>query len=157
MKIPSRFEWSEMPSEEIGKTVERLFCTTLDSFSHSVGLIYHRLPDSRAARGGIKAQPADYIYRCGSKAGFIEVKGVGHESVLKKGSIRQLPILRLWGSKGDDGLVIVYHYTLGLWRIVSPMKLDPAKSSWNLNEFSDTHSNLYEAFVNAGVFRSRNA
>lgn len=144
--------WATLRPEDIGKECEKLFTRELDKFSHSIGLVYHRLPDNKSARGGIRAQPADYLYRCGKSAGFIELKACQHEYRLTKAAISQLPTLRLWGSKGDDGVVVVYHYLNDAWRTVRPMQLDPSKPSWDLSEFAPKHRTLRESLFYTGLF-----
>lgn len=129
--------WQSLSPHQIGNEVEALVEKILKDFNTRLAFAWHRLPDTKSARlNTIAAQPADYIYRCGDVAGFIEVKALGHPYRLPKDNLTQLPTLRKWGYAGSNDVILVYHYLRGHWRHLHPLWLDPSKPSWDLREFA---------------------
>ena len=99
----------------------------------------------------LQAQPADYIYRCGNHAGFIEVKGLAHSFRLPKGNLSQLPILHKWELAGSDDVILVHHYFFGEWRAIDPRLLKTDVPSHDLSEFQ-TYSTAEEALKSMRFF-----
>ena len=80
--------WKSLTGPQIGNEAEAMVEDVLKKWNSKVKFAWARLPDTKAARMNIiQAQPADYIYRCGSYAGFIEVKAVAHTYRLPKGNL----------------------------------------------------------------------
>ena len=101
----------------------------------------------------LQAQPADYIYRCGPYAGFIEVKGLAHAYRLPRGNLSQLPTLHKWELAGSDDVVLVYHYLFDEWRAIDPRHLKADVPSHDLREFP-VHGSAAEALKSIGYFGS---
>ena len=93
MKKYSLEWWQAQPPEKVGKETEKIVEKLFVEWNHSQSFAWQRMPDARAARGRLAAQPADYLYRCGKHAGFIEVKALKHECRLPKDRVSQLPTL----------------------------------------------------------------
>jgi hypothetical protein len=95
----------------------------------------NRLVDSKAAGRIIKAAAADFEFFCPEGHGLIEVKQTEHEFRLSRDKVPQLPRLRKRANCGGASLVIVYHSTLGFWRVVDSgwLSENGDKGSWNLS------------------------
>ncbi len=109
MKKYSLEWWQAQPPEKVGKETEKIVEKLFVEWNHSQSFAWQRMPDARAARGRLAAQPADYLYRCGKHAGFIEVKALKHECRLPKDRVSQLPTLLKWNLAGSDDLMLVFH------------------------------------------------
>ncbi len=151
MKKYSSEWWQSLRPEQAGKETEKLVEKIFAEWNHSQGFAFHRLPDARAAMGRLAAQPADYLYRCGPNAGFIEVKALKHEYRLPKDRVSQLPTLLKWNLAGSDDMILVYHYMIDKWRWVFPYQLDPSAASWDLRDFV-TFDSAEEALKSSGYF-----
>lgn len=125
--------WASLPPEKVGDATEDLVETLFKKWNTSTYFAWHRLPDAKAARGRMKAQPADYIYRSGSKSGFIEVKALKHPHRLPAERVTQLPTLKKWSLAGSFDYVLVHQYMEGVWRIIPAGLLDTRLSSWDLS------------------------
>ena len=144
--------WASLTPHQVGNEVETLVERVLKKWNNSVKFAWHRLPDMKAARlNAISAQPADYIYRCGKRAGFIEVKGVAHPYRLPKANLSQLPTLHKWELAGSDDVVLVYHYLVNDWRAIDPRLLKDGVPSHDLREFA-AYSSAEEALKSTGYF-----
>lgn len=129
--------WQSLSPHQIGNEVEGMVEKVLKDFNTRLAFAWHRLSDTKSARlNAIAAQPADYVYRCGDNAGFIEVKALGHPYRLPKGNLSQLPTLRKWAHAGSNDVILVHHYLQGHWRALLPLWLDPGEPSWDLREFA---------------------
>ena len=127
--------WCSLPPEQVGKETEALVEKVFTKWNTNVAWAHHRLPDAKAARGRLKAQPSDSMYRCGSRAGFIEIKALKHESRLPSGRVSQLPVLAKWTAAGSSDLVLVHHYTIPAWRVVKVADLPFGQPSWDLRSY----------------------
>jgi hypothetical protein len=132
----SKEYWLALTPPEIGKETENMVASVFRFWNNKVGFAYHRLPDTKASRGGMVAkQPADYMYRCGTHAGFIEVKALAHSRLLPNKNVSQLPTLHKWCLAGSDDVVLVHQYLEGMWRAIDPRRLAPGAASWDVTEF----------------------
>lgn len=144
--------WEALTAHEVGNEVEALVEKTLKFFNTRLVFAFHRLPDTKSARlNMVASQPADYIYRCGSHAGMIEAKGLGHPYCLPKKNLSQLPTLRKWALAGSEDVILVYHYMQDKWRPVYPIALNPADPSWDLRQFL-TFGTAEDALKSTGYF-----
>jgi hypothetical protein len=145
--------WKSLTGPQIGNETEAMVEAVLKRWNSSVKFAWHRLPDSKAARMNmLQAQPADYIYRCGSYAGFIEVKALAHAYRLPKANLSQLPTLHKWELAGSDDVLLVFHYLTNEWRALDPRLLSTDVPSWDLREYL-THPTAEEALKSIGYFR----
>lgn len=146
--------WEALTAHEVGNEVEALVEKALKFFNTRLVFAFHRLPDTKSARlNMVASQPADYIYRCGSYAGFIEVKGLAHAYRLPRGNLSQLPTLHKWELAGSDDVVLVYHYLFDEWRAIDPRHLKADVPSHDLREFP-VHGSAAEALKSIGYFGS---
>jgi len=138
MKKFSNEWWLSLSPQRVGSETETLVEGVFKEWNKRQAFAWHRLPDTKSARMNmIAAQPADYIYRCNKKAGFIEVKGLAHAYRLPKDNISQLPTLHKWALAGSDDVVLVHHYMYGAWRAVDPRMLTPGQPSWDLRNVEE--------------------
>lgn len=126
--------WSSLRPEVAGKETEKLVTEVLQMANVNSLFAWHRLPDAKAARGALAAQPADFMYRFGDISGFLEVKALKHEFRLPKDRMSQLPVLHKWALAGSTNYVLVHHYMEGLWRIVDAAELEFGVPSWDLRK-----------------------
>lgn len=127
--------WRTLPPEKVGKETELLVEKLFKDWNHRQSFAWHRLPDARSARGALKAQPSDYIYRSGMYAGMIEVKALKHPFRLPADRLTQLPTLLKWTLAGSNDLILVFHYLEGVWRLVFADDLPTDATSWDLSNF----------------------
>lgn len=128
--------WKTLTGPQIGNEAEALVEAVLKVWNSKLKFAWHRLPDTKAARMSmLQAQPADYIYRCGSYAGFIEVKATSHAYRLEKAKLSQLATLHKWELAGSDDVLLVFHYLTNEWRAVDPRLLSTGVPSWDLREY----------------------
>ena len=154
MKKYSLEWWQSLTGPQVGNEVEAQVEKVLKGWNNSVKFAWARLSDTKAARMSmLQAQPADYIYRCGQRAGFIEVKGLAHAYRLPRGNLSQLPTLHKWELAGSDDLVLVYHYLFDEWRAIDPRHLKADVPSHDLREFP-VHGTAAEALKSSGYFGS---
>lgn len=145
--------WKSLTGPQVGNEAEAMVEAVLKRWNTSIKFSWHRLPDTKAARmSTIAAQPADYIYRCGSYAGFIEVKALAHAYRLPKANLSQLPTLHKWELAGSDDVLLVFHYLTGEWRALDPRLLSTDVPSWNLSEYP-AYPTPEEALKGMGYFR----
>lgn len=119
------------------KEVEKLLTHLNDRV---LNFAWERLPDARAAGGRLKAQLCDYLawwHHSGQASGVsfqIEVKEIAHAFRLPKDKLNQLPKLRKIRRAGGIGIVIVYHTSTMLWRVM-PLEFfnGEAPPSWDLS------------------------
>lgn len=139
MKKYSLEWWQSLPPEKTGKETEKLVETLLKEMNTRSGFSYHRLPDAKAARGFLAAQPADFGWWStdGQRnlGGYLEVKATKHEYRLAKDKVPQLPMLHKHALAGAVCLVLVHHYLLGKWRIIDAQRLETGVPSWDLSEY----------------------
>lgn len=135
MKKYSLEWWQSLPPEKTGKETERLVEKQFDDWNSDSRFSWHRLPDARAARGFLAAQPADYIWWRLPHGGYLEVKATQHEYRLAKDKIRQLPLLHKHALAGARNYVLVHHYLIGMWRIIPVAELQIGVPSWDLRPY----------------------
>ena len=134
-----------------GKKAEKLVEAVLKKWNNRAGFAYFRLPDSRAARNFLTAQPGDFAYYCGPRAGILEVKSTQHPYRLAKDKISQLPTLKKLSAAGASNLVLVQHTTENVWRILYPGGLDSSVPSWDLRAV-ETYPDAESALFSTGYF-----
>lgn len=143
--------WASLRPEQVGKETEKLVEGVFDKWNTRVTFAWHRLPDAKSARGALKAQPADYLYRSGSHSGFIEVKALKHNYRLPRDRVSQLATLRKWSLAGGENLVLVHHYMTGEWKWQWAQFLDPAATSWVLSDLK-AYPDPESAMLSTGLF-----
>lgn len=143
--------WQELKPEKVGKETELLVESALKKLNVRQDFAWHRLPDARAARGALKAQPGDYQYIFHKVFGYIEVKALKHPTRLPATRLTQLPIMNKWEMAGASSVVLVHHYMTGEWRAVSPAVLPVGATSWDLSSFK-SHATVEEALNSIIVF-----
>lgn len=142
--------WLSLPPEKTGKETELLVEKLLSEWNNNANFSWHRLPDAKAARGRLAAQPADYAWWNAPKGGYLEVKATNHAYRLSKDKVRQLALLRKHALAGAVSLILVHHYLLGKWRIVNALDLGVGQPSWDLSNYL-LHGSAEEAlktFIN---------
>lgn len=135
MKKFSTEWWQSIPPEKVGNETEKLVEKLFAEWNRQQTFAWHRMPDAKAARGRLQAQPSDYIYRNGFFAGHIELKALKHPFRLPRARVSQLPTLLKWSLAGSGDVVLVFHYMENVWRVMYPTELDPEATSWDLREF----------------------
>lgn len=102
----------------------------------------NRLTDSKAAGRIIKAAAADFEFFYANPLrhpghGLIEVKETEHAYRLDRDKVPQLARLRKRANCGGICVVVVYHSTLHLWRVLDAKTLAVTgdKGSWNLTDY----------------------
>lgn len=144
--------WASLPPEKVGDETEKLVEELFREWNQRQWFAWHRLPDAKAGRGRIAAQPADYIYRNGRKtSGFIEVKALKHAYRLPSARLTQLPTLLKWALAGSSSLVLVHHYMEGVWRVIPPRWMEPGATSWDLRDL-EAYPNAKVALESTGYF-----
>ena len=151
MKKFSKEWWQSLPPEKSGKETEKLVELLFTEWNKRQSFAWHRLPDSHAARGFLKAQPADFVYRSGQFSGFIEVKALKHPYRLSTDRVTQLATLKKWSLAGSQNLILVHHYMEGVWRVLYPGGLDASVPSWDLREVP-TYVDAESALFSTGYF-----
>lgn len=151
MKKHSLEWWQSLPPEKTGKETEKLVERLFESWNDRSQFSWHRLPDAKSARGFLAAQPADYVWWNLPHGGYLEVKACHHDYRLPKDKVRQLPLLKKHALAGAEALVLVHHYLLGKWRIMSASQLEIGVPSWNLSSFP-LFDSAEEALKSTGLF-----
>lgn len=116
------------PRGDLGKWAESEAGKWLQAQSDAqFDFAFHRLPDTRAARGMISAQPADFIVANGSAYGgrYLEVKETANPTRLPRDKVPQLPLLQKFWWAGTRFDVVVYRSTYDDWVIFKPNELCP--------------------------------
>lgn len=142
--------WQELRPEKVGSEVERLVQNVFKEWEKKQGFASHRLPDAKAARGSLKAQPADFLIANQSQVSFIEVKALKHERLLPKDRISQLPTLKKFEETAMRSYVLVFQYLEGLWRIESVEHIEFGVPSWNVTNWP-TFSTPEDALRSVGL------
>ena len=140
-----------MSISNTGKKAEKLVEAVLKKWNNRAGFAYFRLPDSRAARNFLTAQPGDFAYYCGPRAGILEVKSTQHSYRLAKDKVSQLPTLKKLSAAGAANLVLVQHTTENVWRVLYPGGLDASVPSWDLRNV-ETYPDAESALFSTGYF-----
>lgn len=151
MKKFSNEWWASLPPEKVGKATEVIIEELFALWNKSQLFAWHRMPDAKAARGRLKAQPADFLYRNGKSSGFLEVKALKHAHRLPSARVTQLPTLLKWSMAGSGDLILIHHYMEGVWRAVKAADLDPSVPSWDLRNVR-TFPSAEMALLNTGWF-----
>ena len=131
--------WHGLRPERIGAETESLVRVILDKMNTRQDFTYHRMPDAKAARGALPAQPGDFLYASNDSTlvtpyvGFLEVKACKHPYRLAKDKISQLAKLNLFEMAGAKSYVLVNHYLQGYWRVVPTSWLADGAPSWDLS------------------------
>ena len=104
----------------MGKKTEAAVFAWLTARSNAdAGFAWHRLPDSRSARGAIAAQPSDaLVVWKGVGSIFIEIKETKEVSRLPKAKIGQYGILNKMDAAGALVRVVVYLSTFDKWVVL---------------------------------------
>lgn len=125
--------WSELRPEVAGKETEKLVGVVFDELNQSSSFAHHRFPDAKAARGALKAQPSDSLLVWNGVPIFLEIKALKHLYRLPSDRVTQLPVLKKFALAGAQGWVLVNHYMIQRWRIVSVDDLTFGVPSWDLS------------------------
>lgn len=131
-----------------GKYAEGKVKDYLQNISNKVAQFdYERLPDARSAMGRFKSMVGDFVWFYPGKHGVIEVKETQHDYRIAKDKIPQLARMKKRVLAGGKCLVIVYHSTSKLWRVINVNDLPIIeRGSWDLSGFP-TFKTLNEATV----------
>lgn len=151
MKKYSPDWWQSLPPERVGKETETLIENLFSDWNSSQNFAWHRMPDAKAARGRVSAQPADFMYRHGKFSGFLEVKALKHAKLLPSGRVTQLPTLRKWSLAGSNDVILVFQYLEDKWRVMFPDELDPSVPSWDISGVK-SFSTPGDALISTGYF-----
>jgi len=143
--------WASLPPERVGKETENLVEDVFKVWNERQDFAWHRLPDAKAARGRLAAQPADFLWRCGEMSGFLEVKALNHPYRLPASRLTQLPTLKKWTLASSKDIVLVHHYMLGLWTSCFVQELDFGVPSWDLRDFPSCQT-AERALMGTGMF-----
>lgn len=128
-----------------GKEAEDAVQAFLEDYSAKhAAFDYMRLPDAKAARGRMKAMPADFDFHTPLTHGLLEVKETKHDFRLTRAKVPQLPKLLKRHKAGGRCYVVTYHSETGKWRCVPAHHLDPGATSWDLSGYA-----LYDNVVDA--------
>ena len=93
---------------DAGKAAEREVMAWLSKESDANSVFsFHRLPDARAARGALAAQPADSIVVHRSEITFLEVKESAEKTRLPRAKVSQYGSLLKFHLAGARVLVVV--------------------------------------------------
>jgi hypothetical protein len=109
-----------MSRGDLGKQAEAEVTKWLNAASAlHANFAFHRFPDSRAARGALAAQPADFLvatYFGGvARSSLLEVKETENTARLPKSKIGQYGMLKKFDMAGMDVFVLVYRSKLADW------------------------------------------
>ncbi len=143
--------WASLPPERVGKETENLVEAVFKEWHKEQHFAWHRLPDTKASRGMVKAQPADFLWRSDRVSGFLEVKALKHPYRLPTARLTQFPILKKWTMAGSKDIVLVHHYMQGLWTACFVQELDFGVPSWDLRDFPSCQT-AERALMGTGMF-----
>ena len=151
MKKYSLEWWQSLPPEKTGKETEKLVEKLLEGWNQNANFSWHRLPDAKAARGFLAAQPADYVWWRLPHGGYLEVKATKHAYRLSKDKVTQLPSLRKHAQAGARCYVLVHHYLEGKWRVINAATMEVNVPSWDLSQLP-TYNSADDALKSTGFF-----
>lgn len=134
-----------------GKTAEKMVWDALKRLNVKQSVAFFRLADARAAAGALASQPGDFVFFSDGRGGILEVKSTQHPYRLPKGSVPQLPVLKMLSMAGAQSYVIVLHKGDARWRVVSDRDLKIGVPSWDLRHFP-TFATADEALLSTGAF-----
>ena len=143
--------WSKLPPEKTGKETEIIVEKLFTEWNQKAAFAWHRLPDAKAARGRLAAQPADYVFFAYPNGGFVEVKACAHSFRLPKDKVRQHGVLAKFALAGANNVVLINHYLAGYWRCVRISELEFGLPSWDLSG-KPTFRTAEEALTSTGYF-----
>jgi hypothetical protein len=134
-----------------GKYAEGEVKKLLDRLNDRADVAWHRMPDSRAARGVIGAQPSDFIVAIAGRVMWWEAKETHHDYRLPRDKVSQLPTLEKFRMAGMEYVVITYHTEDKIWRVMPGKWMgENVAASWDLRPVK-TYLKLEAALVGEGV------
>jgi penicillin-binding protein-related factor A (putative recombinase) len=138
-----------------GKVAEKKVATFLKAWSDArAGTDWHRVYDAHSSGGRFNRVVYDYAFFGKGFHGGIEVKEVAHGYLLphKNFGLDQVAKLRKRQLAGGLAIVLVYHSTTKLWRVV-PLSvfLTREKGSWHLGDHP-VFSSCADALNSTGAF-----
>lgn len=128
---PSRLATPPSRFADKGKWAEdRVQDWLVSKSSSSFSFAFHRLPDARAARGALAAQPADWLTSMRLPNGdpfsvLLEAKETAEKLRLPKGKIGQYGKLLLFHLAGIEARVVVYRSLHNDWTYFTGVELFP--------------------------------
>lgn len=124
-----------------GKWAEKQIQDLLVAYNRRfLDVTFHRLPDARAARGALAAQPADFLLAAHGRGYFLEVKETAQLHKLPRDKVSQAPELRKFALAGMGFAVLVYHSALDQWRCIpQEVFMGDLPASWDIS-----HLELYD-------------
>ena len=134
-----------------GKNAEKIVMDIFKRWNNKASFAFWRLPDSRAARSFIAAQPGDFGFFSGPYGGIVEVKSSLSPARIAKDKISQLPTLKKLEMAGAHSVILIHHSALDVWRVVKPNDLESGVPSWNLADFP-TYPTAEDALLSTGYF-----
>lgn len=142
--------WASLPPEKTGKETEKLVQSLLTEWNKRQDFAWHRLPDAKAARGFLAAQPSDFVLWNKGQGVYLEAKATKHPYRLTADKVRQLPLLHKLAGAGAGAVVLVNHYIAGVWRAVKAENLPIGATSWDLSGF-EGYSSAGDALTSVGL------
>jgi hypothetical protein len=138
-----------------GESAEKLVKEWLDKRQKNRGgFAYHRMPDAKAARGPLAAQPADFIIACTAAGGtFLEVKECAEQYRLPKANIAQFGKLLAFHLAGMPSFVLVRCSAINLWVMFDSDTLmrqehrELKSFPWAMGHMSSTHDEALRALL----------
>lgn len=139
-----------------GKYAEKKVREFLQWFSGlNADFDFHRILDARSAMGRFPSQPGDFAFYMPRVHGLIEIKEVAHDFRLPHKNFGPEQIGKLLKRRlaGGTILILVYHSTCKLWRVVDFEFLRTRTGgSWDLGCFKPVEDiNLFLADYLIGV------
>lgn len=130
-----------MAKTNTGKQAEKAIADALKQFADIAQFDYQRLYDATSARGAFVAQTGDYLLFSPQHHGVLEVKSTQHPERLSKSAFSDLQRAKLYKRTQAGGLVwvAVYHYTVGVWRLIPFAACYEAFNTQNKASLVDTH------------------
>ena len=122
-QVPSRWE------KDKGKWAEGKVQPELEKLAAQyAGFAWHRMPDAKAARGALSAQPADWITAMKYPDGtgttvWLECKETAEEKRLPRAKVSQFPKLRMFWMASNSVRVIVYRSLYQDWIVFDELDL----------------------------------
>lgn len=107
-----------------------------DHFDKSVaGIWCHRFMDSKAARNLGAKQPADFLIAAESSPRLLECKSVKHNFRLKR-FVQHSRMVRA-RMAGINGIILVHHWQLDVYRVFDISKIELGKPSFDLRKICE--------------------
>ena len=105
-----------MSNEDKGKIYEKIVSKELEGLSSRIqGFAWHRLPDAKASRNFISAQPSDMVVIYKGVTTWLEIKSTMNPTRLPKAKVSQWGTLYKFHLAGANVVVLVYQSAHKHW------------------------------------------